>query len=761
MGGVRPVGQTTMAKPVEVDKLISSLSDDIRSDFSKNKRIVSFAEYIDLFFEEPTRHARNAAQYIRDCFDYFSSYQVATPVGEVRRFKLFDGLEVGSPYLIGQEHAQNAVYRVLTNFIREGRINRLVILHGPNGSAKSSLVACIARALEVYSRTDEGALYRFNWIFPTEKLQTSSIGFGGKSADTSSLPSFAYLEDMEVNSRIRDEMRDPPLLLLPKEERAALFEKAGLNAARNDGSTDFTVSDLFLTGNLSNKNNAIFDALLTAYHGDFTEVVKHTQVERFYLSSRYRVGLATVGPQMRVDASLRQITADASLSALPACLQSVALYEPLGDLVDGNRGMVEFNDLLKRPMDLNRYLLSTSETGTVPVENCTLHLDTFLIGTVNETYLEALKGQPDWASYKGRIELVRMPYLRDYTTEQKIYEVQMAHIEIEKPIAPRVCELAALWAVLTRLRQPDPERYPEAVQEVIKGLSPLQKAKLYGIGELPQNLPGDVLRELEAVVGDIYLESSARPDYEGRFGASPREIQTILLNAAHQDQYPCFSPLALFEELEALVEDPSVYEFLRIEADGDYHAPAKFVELITEVYLDHVDNEVRIAMGLIEKAQYEQNFTRYVEQVSCWVRKEKILNPVSGKYEPADERFMAEVEERLGVDSDIQEYRNGIISSIGAFRVENASAPVDYTRIFSRQLDVLRSRFFDERKGAIRKIKMNLLRYFDDDIADLSRVDKEQVSQTMKNLEDEFGYTPETAKEAIGFLVRRRYQDNE
>ena len=36
----------------------------------------------------------------------------------------------------GQEEAQNALYRQISNFIRAGRVNRLILLHGPNGSAK-------------------------------------------------------------------------------------------------------------------------------------------------------------------------------------------------------------------------------------------------------------------------------------------------------------------------------------------------------------------------------------------------------------------------------------------------------------------------------------------------------------------------------------------------------------------------------------------------------------------------------------------------
>src|SRR3989441_573835 len=85
--------------------------------------------------------------------------------------------EGGAP-ICGQEDVQNAIYRILSGFVRAGRMNKLILLHGPNGSAKSSIVAAIQRALEDYSRKEEGQLYRFNWIFPSEKLVKGSIGFG-------------------------------------------------------------------------------------------------------------------------------------------------------------------------------------------------------------------------------------------------------------------------------------------------------------------------------------------------------------------------------------------------------------------------------------------------------------------------------------------------------------------------------------------------------------------------------------------------------
>ena len=99
-----------------------------------------------LFIQDPRGQARNAAQYLRDVMDHYGTEQVPHPTGKVRRFKVFDvpaGERDGR--VAGQEEVQNAIYRLLGNFVRAGRINKLILLHGPNGSAKSTLVDALKR----------------------------------------------------------------------------------------------------------------------------------------------------------------------------------------------------------------------------------------------------------------------------------------------------------------------------------------------------------------------------------------------------------------------------------------------------------------------------------------------------------------------------------------------------------------------------------------------------------------------------------------
>src|SRR5437868_10669855 len=223
-----------------VDSLryLQAVGSQAQETFLKNKTILSFQEYLEAFGERPRVHARSAAQYIRDCFDHYGTTEVKTPAGNVRRFKLFDRPfdqdpkdplmlaegEGGAP-VSGQEEAQNAIYRILNTFVRAGRVNKLILLHGPNGSAKSSLVAAIQRALEDYSRNEVGALYRYNWVFPSEKLGKGAIGFGDAKGAGDRFSSYAHLEGDEVDARIPCEMKDHPLWLVPRRDRRQLLEQ--------------------------------------------------------------------------------------------------------------------------------------------------------------------------------------------------------------------------------------------------------------------------------------------------------------------------------------------------------------------------------------------------------------------------------------------------------------------------------------------------------------------------------------------------------
>ena len=750
---------------------LRELGAEIQGAFSRARRVMSFDEYFRMVSEAPELHARSAAQLALGAFDHFGSEEIKRPRGTVTRYKLFDApWDGGKDRLIGQEEVQGRIYRTLSGFNRDGRVSRLILLHGPNGSAKSTLVACLSRALEHYSTLEEGAVYRVNWIFPSQKLSRAGIGFGG-AGDAGAAAhggSFAYLEEDQIDAKIPDELRDHPLLLVPAKKRRELIDQwlAAARARPGSRAASFVPSEYILRGELSPKNKQIYEALLASYRGDYLRVLRHVQVERVFLSRRYREALCTVEPQLAVDARSRQITMDRSLQSLPPSLQSVTLHEYAGELVAANRGLIEYADLLKRPLEAYKYLLGTVEHGQVGVDTAILYLDLVFIGSSNEVHLAAFKEIPEFQSFKGRLELVRVPYLLEYPVEKQIYDEWLRPAAIGKHLAPHLMHLAALWAVLTRMRKPLPEKYPKGLSDLVAKLGPLEKAELYARGQSPDGLTAEQARDLGAAIDKVWAESEAYPNYEGRTGASPREIKQVLMNAAAHAKFACVSPLALFEEMEELCRSVTVYEFLKQEPlPGGFHENKKFIHLVRERYLELTDDDVRSSVGLVEESEHVRIFDRYVGQVSFWMKKEKVRNAMTGRLEDADEELMSEIERNLGVTARKTEFRHDLITRIGAWSIDHPNQRPVWAEVFPKQFQQLREAYFEQNKKVLRKVAEDLLVYLTDGPAAVATppqkaIDAEaraRVETTLATLRSRFGYCERCARDAIGNLVRRRY----
>ncbi len=743
------------------DHLIK-LGEKIREEFSQNRRVMSFAEYLALVLEKPRIQLRSAPQYVRDAFDHFGTESIHYPWGVMRRFKLFDcPWADGRDMLIGQETVQNRIYRALENFVHEGTSNKLILLHGPNGSAKSTLVRCIGRALQHYSDLEEGALYRFNWIFPAEKLSKGGIGFSGAGIqDRTHTETFAYLPDELIDSKLPDEMRDHPLFLLPPDDRAGLMARA---LAGGEDQGEFVLSDYLRFGQLSHKNRTIYEALLSSYQGDYLKVLRHVQVERFYIRHRYRRGFATVEPQLSVDATEHQVTMDRSVSALPAALQAISLFEYGGELVCANRGLIEYSDLLKRPLEAYKYLLSTVEDASIGLANANLFFDLVFIGTSNEIHLSAFKQIPEFQSFKGRLELVRVPYLVDYLQEERIYQQRIGEAAGTRHVAPHCAYIAALWAVLTRMRKPEPARYSDEISEMVGQLTPLDKAELYALGRAPDSLPSDNAKALVAHIGDLWRETEAHSEYEGRGGASPRELLTVLFNAANSASFSYVSPVAILEEIEELIKQTSVYQFLKQEpAPGGYHAFAKFIEQVKERLLDRIDDDVRNSLGLVEETEYGRVFQRYVTHVVSWTKKEKVVNPTTGRYEDPDETMMQEVEKTIGATGKTEDYRSDLIAKIGAWSLDHREQKPDYTQIFADSFKRLRDAYFARQKKTVSRGVEELITLLTDGEAALSsKESRARAKRALEQLGSRFGYQEDSARDLIRLLFRNRYANRD
>ena len=737
---------------------LGEVNEKVKERFVKNKHILSFDRFFALFLENPLRFTRSAYQYITDMIDHYGLSSEKETRGKKPGFAVFDRPMNGGKHAVrGQEEVEREIYRILKGFERGGRADKLILLHGPNGSAKSSIARCLMLGLEAYSHTDEGALYRFNWIFPEERFTREGIGFSKEDAPAVDAgDSYAYLPESRIAARITCPLRDNPIFLVPRGERERIYAEL---RKKDKGFRRRELSEAVSEGDLSPRNRQIFDSLLSAAAGDYARVLQYIQVERYYISERYKVGAATIEAQMSVDAHIQQLTSDRSLASLPPVLQSLNLYEPSGHLIYGNHGIVEYSDLLKRPMDAYKYLLTTCEAGTVNLDVALVHLDLVMLGSTNDIYLESFKKSPDFTSFKARMEFVRVPYLRDFRAERLIYDEQLKLDTGGAVLAPHLTEITALWAVLTRIRKPVAENYPEPVRQAVEKLNPYEKALFYADGVTPPWVTLAQAKLLKSVRGRMLKEFSAGPLYEGIYGASPREGKMILQNAVQSGRGGVVTGEQVLGQIKRLVSDTSVYEWLTVQPEEYYGDQAKLIEYVRRHYVRKVDMELKVAMEMIEETQYTALLERYVAQASAFLQKQRVVDKTSGAERDVDLDFLKEVENIIGPSEKSVAVRQDIVSRLGAYALDNPDEKVEYEILFSKEIEKLERHYFDRQRERVAGLNEDLLLYMTEGPKELGPEKASLVAGVLERMEKRFGYAPECTREVVAMLIKTYYAE--
>src|SRR4051794_39784126 len=125
----------------------------------------SFNEYLDQVKADP-RITRNAFQRMYDMVLAWGTTTYTEYKKSIIRFKFFDDpIDNGKDAVFGLD----VPLMKLVHFFKSaaygyGTEKRVLLLHGPVGSAKSTIARLVKKGTERYSRTDEGALYTFRWL---------------------------------------------------------------------------------------------------------------------------------------------------------------------------------------------------------------------------------------------------------------------------------------------------------------------------------------------------------------------------------------------------------------------------------------------------------------------------------------------------------------------------------------------------------------------------------------------------------------------
>jgi hypothetical protein len=374
--------------------------------------------------------------------------------------------------------------------------------------------------------------------------------------------------------------------------------------------------------------------------------------------------------------------------------------------------------------------------------------------------------------------------------ERKIYQEQVGDILRGVHVAPHVTKILALWGVMTRLRRPDAKRYPK-LAKVIEKLTPLQKADLYAYGRVPRGLSSEEARELLAAVPDMYQESfphavvkaegSDHPlgEYEGSFGASVRDLKTVLLASASEPGTSCVTVPKAFKELREYLRDKNNHRWMLVPADGSFHLldgkPESITQQCWERWLDWSDWEVREALGLVDEARYLELFRRYVVHVSHAIKRERLFDEVTGELANPDQKFMADIEKTMvpdvTTDAARGKHRAEVLSRIGAWALSHPNEDPAYDEIFPDYFALLQEDYYKRQKEAVGKsvqVMLGRLSERDDPRADktagLDAAAQDAARHAVEVLLGEHDggerrerHTRETLKETLVNLARFRY----
>ncbi len=604
----------------------------------------SFKQYLELVLNKPEM-ARTSFQRLYDMIASYGSDTYTEYKKKITHWNFFDDpSENGKEAIFGLDiHLMKLVNVIKAGALQYGPEKRVILLHGPVGSAKSTIVRLIKKGLERYSQTAEGALFTYQWT---------------------NLQAIIKVEDTMICP-----MHEEPLNLIPEDCRKSVIELLNKN---NDRRTPLTINQ-----GLCPACRFVFARLLEHYQGNWENIVNnHIAVKRMLISETDRRGIGTFQPKDEKNQDSTELTGDINY-------RKIAIYgsdsDPRAFNFDGefniaNRGLIEFVEVLKLDVAFLYDLLTASQEHKVkPKKFAQTDIDQVIIGHTNEPEYRKLQNNEFMEALRDRTVKIDIPYVTKLNAEIKVYHkdfnaTTVPHIHI----APHTLEMASMWAVLTRLEQPKKAN-----------LTLMQKLKLYN-GKTTQHFTEDNVKELRK-----------ETEKEGLDGISPRYVQDKISNALIVDRGSgCINPFIVLNELGSGLKGHSL-----ITADD---TRKHYEELLSEVkreYEDIVKNEVQRAISADEHA-IDKLCGNYIDNIKAYIQKEKIRNQYTGADDEPDERLMRSIEEKIEIaESRKDDFRREIMNYIGALALDGKS--FDF-RTNERLHKALELKLFEDQKDTIK-----------------------------------------------------------
>src|SRR5512144_2945352 len=151
---------------------IASLQD--RQSYSEQHWEGSFDEYLALVRQNP-KVTRTAFQRVYDMILSHGKTEYIENKKKLIRYDFFTDPDFGGKDAIfGLDIPLMRLVNVFKSAAEGyGTERRVILLHGPVGSSKSTIARLLKHGLEEYSRTPEGAVFTFEWLLPKELFHIS------------------------------------------------------------------------------------------------------------------------------------------------------------------------------------------------------------------------------------------------------------------------------------------------------------------------------------------------------------------------------------------------------------------------------------------------------------------------------------------------------------------------------------------------------------------------------------------------------------
>ena len=469
--------------------------------------------------------------------------------GDQKKYKFFEDQLFGIEESIGK----------IMNYLKAAATGsevarRILLLFGPTSSGKSQLAVMLKRGLEVYSESEDGRLYCL----------------------------------------AESPMHEDPLCAIPNKYRSQFLEEYGIS----------------ISGSLSPYMQLILDK---NYEGNFLNM----PVKRLYLSEMSRKGIGTFVPSDKKSQDISELIGSIDLSKIAefGSESDPRAYKFDGELNVANRGMMEFVEMLKVDQKFLYVLLTLAQEKNIKTPRFPLiYADEFVLGHTNETEYKRFLGKDEMEALHDRLIVVKVPYNLNLESEIKIYEKLIGQSNsLDKHISPYSLYVAAMFAVLTRLKQ-----------SKNNGLSKLKKMRLYNN------------EEVEGFTSNEAKLFKKEFDHEGMSGISPRYVINRISTCLSNSEENFVTPIDIIRSIRDGFESNPKLSKKQIE---------EFEDILTSVIEEYsvlAKNEVQKAFFVNFEEEIENLLNNYMDQVESYLDGTKVEDEWGDLHNP-NERLMRSI----------------------------------------------------------------------------------------------------------------------